>query len=531
MMMMRRNLSGPDGLIVVICMLQIAAVLAYLLRNGRLSIVPIYDDVVYLIDGMERLAALDAGGLWGLLASFTTSVAHAPLLSLLGAFGLLVSGGAVWGAYLMNAVWVFAALALSWLLMQQLSPWSRFGIALAMLAAPMFGYAVAEFRPDVGWGLLVGFSAALLATCDLRRIEPPTALWLGALLGICVLAKPSASPATVVVLVVAYLAQLPATMLPDWRASIGPILRRAALISMAAIAVLLPYLITSGNHVLSYILNVMLSEREVWETKASFSGHLMYYINKGTAPLMLGWFWYLGLPILVTCVLALVWRRSWPELQRFAGLLAALAVAYVIPSLSPVKSLLIGSLVYGSFIATVVYATAMILRSVDVSPTILVIAGVVIYAYNWTPRAGMIHRDAEVFRATDSANRTVSPIVIDKLEAIPPTNGRPTVLVTVPGPVYAGTMDFLSRQGGVVGEFISAYTWSTWEMFADGIASADILIAQEPGMVGQALGFNFPSVAFQDRIIETLNSDASFVGAPAYTDPDGRSVWVFSRRR
>ena len=36
--------------------------MGYLVRDGRLSIVPIYDDVAYLVDGLKRLAVLDRSG-------------------------------------------------------------------------------------------------------------------------------------------------------------------------------------------------------------------------------------------------------------------------------------------------------------------------------------------------------------------------------------------------------------------------------------------------------------------------------------
>ncbi|RYF45617.1 MAG: hypothetical protein EOO27_41010, partial [Comamonadaceae bacterium] len=61
----------------------VVAVMSYLLRDGRLSMVPIYDDVVYLVDGLDRLALLDRHGfprfLYDLLFAHPP---HAPLVAL-----------------------------------------------------------------------------------------------------------------------------------------------------------------------------------------------------------------------------------------------------------------------------------------------------------------------------------------------------------------------------------------------------------------------------------------------------------------
>lgn len=527
---MSRQSRSPILVIAALCVFQIAAVLAYLLRSGRLSIVPIYDDVVYLIDGIDRLAVLDRAGLWGLLGSFGSSVAHSPISSLFSGIGFLISGGAVWGPYLMNGTWLLTAVALAALVLRDLSPWSRAGVLVALLAAPMFGFAIAEFRPDVGWGLLVGFSAALMASYDFRRVAPVTAFWLGALTGLAILAKPSASPAAIVVLGIAFVSQFCVAVFEARQTSLAPVFRRSGVIVAGALVVLLPYVVTSGSHVISYILTVMGNERAVWETNTSVLGHLTYYLNRGTGPVMLGWFWFFGPVILVMYGALLIWKRNWLELLRFAGLLCALLAAYLIPSISTVKSLLIGSLVYGCIIAAVIYATAAILRTLPVPSALVVAIGAALYVYGWTPRAGMIHREDPSMAAIDVANRAILPSVVEKLKLFPTAAGTPTVLISVPGPAFAGTLDFLTRQQGTKGRFIAAYTWSTWTMFADAVAGAQIVIACEPGMAGQALGFSFPSVQFQEKLIQTLRADAAFTGEPAFTDPSGKSVWIFVRR-
>jgi hypothetical protein len=129
--------------------------------------------------------------------------------------------------------------------------------------------------------------------------------------------------------------------------------------------------------------------------------------------------------------------------------------------------------------------------------------------------------------ATDAANRATLPPLLEALRA----NPSASVLISVPGPAYSGTLDFLSRQQGVVRSFVPAYTWATWEQFEQGVAAADVIVLCEAGMTGQSLGYAFPSVQFQTRLLDSLRSSADFSGRTVYTDKEGRSVWLFVRTR
>jgi hypothetical protein len=512
--------------IAFVCGFHLIAVMSYLLREGRLSIVPIYDDVVYLTDGLQRLAALDRSGIAGFMSDFVMRPAHAPFVAVAAAFGFLLSAGAVWGPYLLNGAWVFIISSLALVVLRGLGNWSRLGIVLAIIAIPMFGSAVAEFRPDPVWGLLLGMSLAIMATIDIAQSRRSRLIALGLLFGVSAIAKPTAAPASLVVLAVGFVTQLGMTFLlqPGW--PVRSAIRRTAIVALGAGLVVVPYFLVNGAEILAYIRNVMDSGNKVWRTQASFQGHLAYYLNKGTGTLMLGWLWYLAIPILLCCAAILVRIRDRRALASLGALVSALLAAYVIVSVSEVKSLMIGSLLYGAIIGAVVWSLGAIVRYFPIRHFVVFVLGAGIFLVQWTPHAGMIRRADPAMASTDDATKAVFPAVLAALQV----DERKAALVTVPGPVYAGSLDFLARQQGVVRRFSAAYTWDRWELFAEGVAAADIIVLSEPGMRGQALGFSFPSVHFQQKLLSTLRADATFSGRPMYTDEQGRSVWVFVRR-
>ena len=198
--------------------------------------------------------------------------------------------------------------------------------------------------------------------------------------------------------------------------------------------------------------------------------------------------------------------------------------AYAIVTVSQVKTPLIGSILYGTIIATVIWSIGLVLSHISIRGAIVFTLGAAIFITQWTPRneAGVQRGDPAMI-AVDEASKATFPVMLQALRS-----GAKTVLVTVPGPVYDGTLDLLARQQGVSSSFLTGYNWDTWEMFLQGIATSDVIVLSEPGMLGQSLGgFNFPSVQFQERLLSALRTNTAFTGKSVFTDPQGRSVWVF----
>lgn len=521
---MLRTKTAASVVLLLICIAHIVFVLGYLLREGRLSIVPIYDDVVYLNDAMTRLSVFYSSGIAGVVADLSSHPAHAPLLALTGVAGLAVSAGQIWGPYLASGAWLLLIVAAAVLALRNVPAWSRIGILVAAIAAPMFGSVLAEFRPDPVWGLLVGLGLVINASTDLLAAGRRRLFALGLLFGLAILAKPTAAPASALVLAVAFSVKVFLTLLAVGRPHRPRLVMSAFSTVVGALLVVLPYAATNGAAILTYVTEVMGSD-SVWRTKTSLWGHLSYYLRPDTARLMLGWIWYAFIPAYLLCGALLLRKRDYEGLWSFVALMAAVCTAYAIVSVSGVKSLLIGSLLYGAIIMAFIWCMGKIVVLLRIRPRVVVVVALVVFAFTWTPRAGMVHRSDPSMLQADVANRAAFPVVFDALSR----SARKTVLVSVPGPVYSASLDFLLRQRGVQASFAASYTWGSWELFEEGARAADVVVLAEQGMVGQALGFSFPSVAFQGRLLEWLKASPSFRGRPVLTDDRGRSVWVFSR--
>jgi hypothetical protein len=81
------------GAVAVAALFHIYATLGASLRVGRLSVVPTYDDVSYLVDGLRRLKAFDAAGFRGLFRSLVIEPAHAPLTTITATIGFALTPG------------------------------------------------------------------------------------------------------------------------------------------------------------------------------------------------------------------------------------------------------------------------------------------------------------------------------------------------------------------------------------------------------------------------------------------------------
>ncbi|RYG07056.1 MAG: hypothetical protein EON92_19060 [Burkholderiales bacterium] len=264
----------------------------------------------------------------------------------------------------------------------------------------------------------------------------------------------------------------------------------------------------------------------MWKTPASTYDQLSFYLNRGTGVAALGWGWYAALPLLAVSLLTICLSRGWSELPAFAAVLSAIATSYAIVTVSSMKTLMIGSILYGAIIAAIVLSAGYLARRIHLRPRSTLVLGLLVLVTQWTPSAGMVQRADPAMAAADTANRAILPALTEVLRSRPAA----AVLVTVPGPAYAATLNFLARQEGVVRTFSAGYTSDSWERVQQMAAAADVIVLSEVGMVGQSLGWTFPSLKYQTRLLDEMRSGTDFTGKPAYTDSEGRSVWLFVRK-
>jgi hypothetical protein len=191
--------------------------------------------------------------------------------------------------------------------------------------------------------------------------------------------------------------------------------------------------------------------------------------------LRLGWVWYGALPVLAICLGLLVYAKDRRGLCAFVGILCRLGMSYAIVTVSSVKSPMIGSILYGMIIGAIAWSSGQIVRNVPIRHSIVLLVGVLIFLTQEVPQVGMVQRSDLAMQTTDEANRAALPVVLQAVR----THINKKVVVTVPGPVFAATLDFMTRQQGVVGSFHEGYVWDTWELFTHGIGTCDVVIVND----------------------------------------------------
>ena len=121
-----RNAVRGDLLLVLIAGgLFTAFALQWSFQNGRLTRDPSFDDVVYFVDGLERVRVLYDHGFEGLFRDLWKNPPHSPWSTGLASLSFLLLGAHDWVPYLANGIVVVLFLTLSLLVAARKGPGSQ----------------------------------------------------------------------------------------------------------------------------------------------------------------------------------------------------------------------------------------------------------------------------------------------------------------------------------------------------------------------------------------------------------------------
>jgi hypothetical protein len=504
------------------------AVLGFSARHGRLAMVPIYDDVAYLIDGLKRLNTFDRQGFAGLASSFLQDAPHAPYSSLLATVGFGITPKNMLGAYALSAIWAVVFLALLQRLVRGLPKLTQMGIMIASLAVPMLATVIGSLQPDTYWGLITGAVAVIVATRDLGRATRVKMILTGLLVGSAAISKPTGMPAGSIVMGVGYLGAIAAALIGG-TAMPKQIVTKTLFMLLGVAILVIPFLIVSGRDLLNYILTVMGTDSAVWRTDGSLSVQLAYYLKPDLFFGAVGWLLPAGPVLLLAWLVTAGLSRDRALFVRTLGVCASLLVAYAIPAISPVKSPFIGSLFYGTFIAGAFWSLAQMLRAKPVPGPAVLLVGSAVFAGFWRPGGPFVAMEGESFAAMDRANRAVTPSILEVLAA-GAAQGQPLrVYTSSPGPVFDGTLQYEALLSAIPSTYTGDYTNPDWSSILAEAQIADIVIASDAGALGQGGGFAYPGIQYQDRLIATLAADATWRKLTTYVDEAGFKTIVFTR--
>src|SRR6266699_3446241 len=194
------------------------------------------------------------------------------------------------------------------------------GILLAFLAVPALGSVISEFRPDLSWGLLIGFTGMLLLLTNLLNAKSSTLILLGLLIGLDLVAKPTGAVPVVAVLGTAYCVSIIASLY-ERRCGLKGLAYVTLVIAIGTGIIVIPYFAVAGREIIAYVRAVMIEDAGIWQPVESTATHLLYYGR--LARMAMGWLWPTGFVFLGCQGVWLVIRdKSFsPDLVRFLGVI------------------------------------------------------------------------------------------------------------------------------------------------------------------------------------------------------------------
>jgi hypothetical protein len=333
---------------------------------GRLSVPPLYDDVVYFLGGVRWLNSVHQQGV--LTNLYTLIDQHAPFATLTAIVGFTLFPDGYVGPYAVNSVIVLAFLLgvarLTW----------RHGltdIATCMIAAasvPVLWQTMTEARPDLPWGLALGLAVgAILHRPFLERSWRSICI-LGLLCGVAASIKPTGSPASLACIGLTAGGKLLSDCLAaDIRTFREGVRRAGPPALLFAVAVFASAATLLGVHLvqtIQYVLRAMIQDRDFWVIDETLLNSLLHYSIGAEGKLALNYWLWVGLALMAMRVgFALLSDRR--DIGAAATVLATILVGYLIPSLSNLKTFFFGVFFYGVFIVTMMLNFVAVMTALD----------------------------------------------------------------------------------------------------------------------------------------------------------------------
>jgi len=493
--------------------------------HGRLSGMPMYDDVVYFVDAMNRLEIYEREGWSGIGQDFVAHPPHSPFSTGLAFLCFLAFGKHDWSPYVGNTLLVLGTLAYVVRLNRRVPGWgAALGVGM-MLGVPVLGLSMHEFRPDLACALV---TAILL--CEITFTEQENRTWsrsilLGGLLGLALWIKPSVCPVTLLLTGATLFINFAADVIDPTRSnSWQRLLLFPSSILLFGLLFYSPYLIVAHEHVIDYIYtNVFGTNRKFNLTQGTWWEHFIYFFNGYAGKWGLGesrWLLvaWTTLGLLFVGGGFLTGRRA--TLIRWA---CVIAVCFLLPTMNAVKQPYFGAVFYYTLAFAGIVSMGMLLERTQ--PYRWVKGGIIVLALT------MIIYDASKLRLGHQwfgANGDAGPVqreICKSLEGVARDHCR--VLLTTTGCISTPMVSFdLLRLGY---RNVDVLEWSyQQDLDVKGEMNAsDIIIASEPGT--GMVTTHFPSADSQLSTLDFARQSPEFTEIAAIPTKSGAKFYVFAK--
>ena len=512
-------------------------------RSGRLSMDPVYDDVIYLLDARERLNDFDQQGIGNLLHSLWHKAPHSPWSTAAATAGFLIFGVNAWAPYAVNGLLVMGFLLAADHFFQVRNFWPRALISLVILALPMTVRAVHDFRPDFAVALITAIACLKTIELGLVGVAGESAnrrRFLGGLLfGLAYLIKPSfVYHTTALLLVSLFLSE--ATL---WFRGLPSIdfgshwfttfLGRMGIFSAGCLAVSGLYYVKNWQDVLSYVAVNTGSGKDAsyWRDSDSIWATLKAYVIGDLSETFGSFLWIISAAIWIGLIFNAL-REEWRRAAFIsAGLICAL-VSLGIVCVSQISNdffgltwqilivltavFSIGTLNLGSapYIATIMFAVAIGSTRVFQPP----------FQKVW-----QVYPDA-------LRSQSINEALVKRFKKLIPVNpgdhrkNSPFIFVTFAGGVVdAYTQQWVAEEERYPGKFFNLPDSRSLEGHRQMIARADIVEVASENADAYWIAEFFPSSHLRKELLGIMRTDPAFFEV-APVRGQGGTVYVFVRK-
>jgi len=404
---------------------------------------------------------LRSAGPFALIHGFIDVPPHSPISTLIGAVSFALSGSASFAPYLANGLLLGAVLGfLVHRLSAPLAP--SLGILICVALLPLTDWAIMTFRPDIMAGIVTAVAGGTLLLSDLRTMQRSTAALFGACGGLCLLYKPTAvMPTGALLIASAGMATLKAW--PDRR-----VISLLAIMGAAGLLISLPYFIPVAGRLIDYIRFALLQNTSITGLQGGWIDQISFYPTQ--AGQMFGRIWWAALAVMAVAII--VCRGERLTLLCFA---AITAVAYIIPTIPVVKTVMFGAYFYGAVLICLIAALGMLARRAPRSMMI------VIAALIGMQLAERREDQPAIYPPLMKAYRTIA-LRTYKAFTDPPLHGIVKFYVGFPWPLGQGALELKSLQENRPFEILSSpniihgYFGESLQPYIDDLKRSDVAL-------------------------------------------------------
>lgn len=500
--------------------------------HGRLATEPNYDDVAYFLSGTQVLQSLRSGHVMQTLGSYM----HSPYSVLLAASSFAICGAKDWAPYAGNVVVVICYLAALSYFVCHLPTGVQMGALLAFLSFPFATMAVVEFRPDIMWSVLVGFTAVYLSTANREFSSRVEGAALGFVYGAAMMTKPSTFLMTTAVI---GLAGVLRTLRGAFSGKLT-LLRFFGWLTcffLAALLVAGPYYSLHFREIWSYFYkNSFGINKHIWVQAQTLSTHLGHYIDSQNASTSNLGRWRLPILFFVGLGLPLGILRTKDREKRaiFASLAVLVIATWLASSLFGMKSPFLGGAFYGTLIFACAYLLAEVVkpaqellsRPIAQSLSFAGLAGVSFAMHTWPAYSEWDWTRARFYRR---ANIGVWKEIRSAASNYSPADGVIDVYCSNSSPIPAELPALRALQKRIPLRMHSGSLADSMNAQRLIFERCDMLVTQDPGL--PEVNPNFPSEKIQAHITSELLSRPEFRLTRSILAVENKQIYVLHNKQ